>query len=111
MPELAVFSLVMEALNAGDLCIEAGDLFSDYRDKLISLEQYHEHIEEYSQQSSIATDPDAFIEELKQSLESAASLADDSFPDCQHVRFEAGSLKFSRPESKGLQPKSLKSSV
>ncbi|WP_257263773.1 Tn3 family transposase [Endozoicomonas sp. ONNA2] len=98
--ELAVFSLIMEALNAGDLCIEAGDMFSDYRDKLISLEQYQDHIEEYSRQSGIATDPDAFVEELKQSLESAASLADDSFPDCQHVRFEAGCLKLSRPESK-----------
>ncbi len=90
----------MEALNAGDLCIEAGDLFSDYRDKLISQDQYQQHIDEYSQQSGISTDPEIFVQALKQSLKEAASLADESFPDCQHVRFEDGHLKLSRPESK-----------
>ena len=28
--ELSVFSLIMEALNSGDLCVESGDLYSDY---------------------------------------------------------------------------------
>ena len=103
--ELAVFTLVMESLNAGDICIESGDQFSDYRSKLISWEEYHQAIAQYSEQVGLPAESDEFVEKLKRSLEQAATNADQSFPGCEQVRFDNGRLVLTRPESKTKKAK------
>ena len=103
--ELAVFTLVMESLNAGDVCIESGDQYCDYRSKLISWEEYHQAIAQYSEQVGLPSKPDEFVEQLKQTLEQAATDADHSFPSCEQVRFDNGRLVLSKPESKTKKAK------
>ncbi len=76
--ECAVFSLVMEALNAGDMCIESGELYSDYRDKLVSWKEYEEHLSAYTEQVGLPADPESFVESLKSELEQTAIHTDDS---------------------------------
>lgn len=98
--ELATFTLIMEALNAGDLCVESGESYKDYRDKLVSKERYQQLLPKYGQQVGLPTDPDKFVQALKTDLEQAAEYADQNFTDCQQVCFKNGRLSLSRPEAK-----------
>ena len=88
--ELCVFSEVMLALKSGDLCIPGSEDFSDYRKELVSEEEYQRNVTLYGEQAGIAVEGAAFIQQLRQRLESAATAADDGFLENEHLRIENG---------------------
>ena len=99
--ELAVFTLVMEDLNAGDLSVLSSDEYNDFRAKLISWDEYRQYLADYGEKAGLPTDPQPFIDHLKQELEEAARFADERFPDCSVARFEKNDrLVLSKPDRK-----------
>ena len=48
--ELCVFSCVMQELKSGDLCVPGSERFGDYRNQLISWQEYEAKAEAYCRQ-------------------------------------------------------------
>ena len=88
--ELCVFSELMQALKSGDFCIPDSDQFSDYRNELISEEDYKKGVYLYGEQAGIAVEGKAFVERLRQQLETAATSADEGFLQNEYLRIDNG---------------------
>lgn len=88
--EVCVFSQVMWELKSGDLCIEGSDKFADYREQLISWEEYEEAVAAYGEQVELPVEASAFITATRCWLEEVASAADASFPANEMLRIEDG---------------------
>ena len=63
--ELCVLSCVMVELKSGDLCIAGSERFSDYRDQLVTWEEYAQQVDTYCQRVGIAADPAQFAHDLQ----------------------------------------------
>ena len=87
----------MLELKAGDLCIPGSNLFADYRDQLISWEEYHRDIGRYGEMVGLPTEGAAFVEHLKAQLTEAGRVADGAFPDNAYLRIEKGDPVLRRP--------------
>ncbi len=105
--ELCVFSQVEAELKSGDLCIPGSDQFSDYRMELIPEDEYKRGLALYGEQAGIPVEPAVFIRQLRQKLEDAAKVADDSFPDNEYLKIENGEPVLKRLRKKP-EPSSLR---
>lgn len=88
--ELCVFDEIVNELKSGDLCIPHSDKYRDYREQLISWEEYEQGIEAYGQQSGIETIPTYFVSRLQSELQRAAVKADRGFPSNSYLSIENG---------------------
>jgi hypothetical protein len=59
--ELCVFFETMQALKSGDLCLPGSEQFSDYRQELVSEEEYRQGIALYGEQAGIPVEGEAFV--------------------------------------------------
>lgn len=88
--ELCVFSEVMQALKSGDLCLPDSEEYSDYRNELVSEEEYRRGVALYGEQAGIPIHGAAFTSQLQQQLEAAAQAADSGFLENEYLRIENG---------------------
>src|SRR6266850_4434364 len=86
--EVCVFSQVMQELKSGDLCIEGSDQFADYREQLISWDEYARTVSDYGEQVGLPVECDAFVTHMRTVLEQTATDVDTSFPTNDGVRLE-----------------------
>ena len=105
--EVCVFTQILWDLKSGDLYVKGSDKFSDYRDQLISWEDYEENKRLYGEQAGIPVDSHGFIDHVKIWLNEAIEKTDKSFPSNQYLRIEKGIPTLSRPEKKNY-PEQLK---
>jgi TnpA family transposase len=105
--ELCLFTQIMQELKSGDLCIPGSERFNDYREQLISWDEYNLNIKQYGKETGISIGSKAFIEELRQQLISTAKLTDEAFPDNEHIRIENGEPVLSKLNRKS-EPDGLK---
>jgi hypothetical protein len=54
----------MAELKSGDLCIEGSEQFADYREQLISWEEYAQTVADYSAQVGLPVDSTAFVAQM-----------------------------------------------
>ncbi len=81
----------MQDLKSGDLCIKGSDKYSDYREKLISWEEYESEIEEFSEQIGIPSNESDFINRFQTVLEKSATDCDNLFAkECKRFLAEDG---------------------
>lgn len=106
--EVCVFSQVMWELKSGDLCIEGSDKFADYREQLISWEEYEESVTAYGEQVELPVEAPAFVTETRRWLEEVAKATDASFPSNEMLRLEDGVPILQRLE-KRMRPLDSKS--
>lgn len=88
--EVCLFSQLMIELKSGDLCIDGSDRFADYRDQLISWEEYDRTAASYGEQVGISAEPKDFVACLRTNFETLAAETDSRFPGNDSVRFENG---------------------
>jgi hypothetical protein len=88
--ELCVLTEVMNELKSGDLYIPLGDKYRDYREQLISWDEYERDIALYGEQSGIQTDPKPLVSALQKRLEDAAKKADIGFLLNEYLSIENG---------------------
>jgi TnpA family transposase len=105
--ELCLFSLIMQELRSGDLCMPGSEAHGDYREQLVPWTEYHQQIGAFGEQAGVPTDGPAFVARLKAELESAARQADDGFPNNEHLTIETGVPMLKRlrakPDDEGLE--------
>jgi len=104
--EACAFYEIMQDLKSGDMCIKGSDKYSDYRDQLISWEEYGQEIKTYGEQVGIPATDVEFIQHVKALLNTSADKADESFPSNQYLRVQKGELILS-PLKKKEEPKDL----
>lgn len=97
----------MYELKSGDLCIKDSDVYSDYREQLISWEEYDSNIDLFGKQVNIPVEGKSFIEFFKKELEQISINADNAFPDNEYLRIEKDVPILSRLKKK-KQPENLR---
>lgn len=104
--ELCVLSCAMIELKSGDLCIAGSEQFSDYRDQLVTWEEYNQQIETYCQRVGITSEPAQFIHDLQSRLTSTIRATDAAFPTNTALTIKDGEPVLRRlekqPEPEGL---------
>jgi len=104
--EVCVFSQIMTDLKAGDLAVVGSDAFADYRDQLISLDEYAQSVTTYGQVVGLPVTGDAFVSQMQATLAEIAQATAQSFPTNHAVRIEEGEPVLTRspkqPEPEGV---------
>jgi len=103
--EVCVFAQLMWDLKSGDLYVEGGDHYADYRDQLIPWSRYHQEIADYGKLVELPTDGKAFVAHVRTWLEERACQTDVTFPN-EDVRIEKGE-PIIRPLDKKPVPEGL----
>lgn len=88
--ELCVFSCAMQDIKSGDLCVPGGERFGDYREQLISWEEYEVKIKAYCEQAGISSDPAAFVAAACKRLTNTIRKVDAAFPENAAVSIKNG---------------------
>lgn len=88
--EICLFSCVMLGLKSGDLFIEGSEKYGDYRNQLISWDEYWASLETYCEQIGCSAAPDIFVDHLKEQLTSTILSVDASFPSNDSVSIKDG---------------------
>jgi hypothetical protein len=104
--EIAVFSQLLWDLKSGDLYVEGSDQYADYREQLISWEEYAEQLETYGTLVELPTDGKAFVAYLRDWLHARIQQTDEDFPSNQYLSFEKGELIL-HPLAKQADPEGL----
>jgi TnpA family transposase len=88
--EICLFTQVVNELKSGDLCIPGSEEYGDYRDQLVSWDEYGRDAAGYAEQAGVPADAPAFVAALKARLAATASATDRGFPDNEHVEIVDG---------------------
>lgn len=79
--EVCLFSQIALELKSADLCIEESEKFSDFRDQLISWEEFREKLSRYSETTGIPVENGAFVDHVRGILKDEAEKLDHSYPE------------------------------
>ncbi len=79
--EVCVFSQLMWDLKSGDLYVEGGDHYADYRDQLIPWSRYQQELADYGKLVELPTEGKAFVAHVRAWLEDRARQTDATFYD------------------------------
>jgi TnpA family transposase len=96
--EICIFSQLSLELNSGDLFVPGSDHFSDYREQLISWEEYEAQTGEYVSMMNLQSDPKAFTATLFERLKNKSKQVDEKFPENNFVEFKRGKLVLKKRE-------------
>lgn len=88
--EICLFTQVVNELKSGDLCIPGSEEYGDYRDQLVSWDEYRRDVAGYAEQAGVPADAPTFVAALKARLAATASATDRGFPDNEHVEIVDG---------------------
>jgi TnpA family transposase len=99
--EVCLFSQIAVELKSADLCVEESDKFSDFRDQLISWEEFHEKLPRYAEITSIPVETGDFVNHVRGILENEAGRLDRSYPENEEFRIG----KNGKPSLKKLKAK------
>ena len=88
--EICLFTQVVNELKSGDLCIPGSKEYGDYRDQLVSWDEYNSAVAGYAEQAGVPAEPAAFVAALKTRLAATASATNRGFPENEHVEIVDG---------------------
>ena len=87
---ICLFTQVVNELKSGDLCIPGSEEYGDYRDQLVSWEEYSRDVAGYAEQAGMPAEAAAFVAALKARLAVTAAATDRGFPENEHVEIVDG---------------------
>lgn len=96
--ELCVFERIAEELSTGDLFIPYSETFDDYREQMITWEEYEAQLPTYCEEVGLVAGDTEFTRSLKKSMEENCRKADSRFPEDELVRIENGNLIIGKPK-------------
>lgn len=102
--KLAVMSEVMDELKSGDLYVEHSGDYDDYRNHLVSWEEYEQEIEAFGELVELPTDPAEFVAQTKRDLQTLAREVDKRFPENGHVDIDSTGIVIRRGERSKSSP-------
>jgi len=105
--EAAIFMTVAGELKTGDLYVANSYSYADYRQQLLSWELCQPYVSAYCEALGIPSNPNGFVDGLRQLLRTAIAVFDESIPDNESLTLHSdGSLTLKRltkqPKPPGL---------
>lgn len=88
--EICIFTQIMWGLKSGDLFIPGSDKYSDYREQLISWEEYEEMKNNYGEQVNLSTENLNFTSDLKEWLTKEIKTTNNNFKKNEYVKIVNG---------------------
>ncbi|MEC4696383.1 hypothetical protein P4J02_15510 [Bacillus anthracis] len=88
--EACVFYQVRNELKYGDLCIEGSEQYADYREQLISWDEYRQNLHTFCEQAVLPTIAGEFKKQVYDKLKALAKKVDTSFPKNKAVTIRNG---------------------
>ena len=79
--EAFLFTHVVEELKAGNAVVPGSLRYADFRDQLVTLEEYQANIDQYGKDAKISVNPREFRIGLQQWLRGPARATDEHFPE------------------------------
>ena len=106
--EVCLFSEIVSELKNGDLCVEDSEKYADFRNQLVSWEEYNERLLRYGELVGIPTEKDAFLYHVTDLLKREAKESDRTFLENVDLRItEDGEITLkkltSHPEPEDLK--------
>ncbi len=102
--ELAVLYAIRDELKSGDLFIQHGERYDDYREQLVDDDTLSRELAQYGEVTGVETDPKVFTETLKTALLETAEAVDAEFPDNAYAEIVDGRLILKKPPARELPP-------
>jgi TnpA family transposase len=90
----------MWELKSGDLAVIGSDHFADYRDQLVTWDEYTEKIDRYGELAGVPVTGPEFVAHVEAWLSDVAESTDRAFPSNQAVSIEDGVPSIHRPEKR-----------
>lgn len=88
--ELCLFTQVMYDLKSGDLAVAGSDQWRDWREQLISEEEFQSLFRAYCARAGVPAEGLAAIQQLQMTLRETALETDRVYPDNAHLEIENG---------------------
>jgi len=95
--ELAILFAIRDELKSGDLFIQHGERYDDYREQLVDDATLNQELAEYGLVTGIETDPKAFSQQLKAAMLKTAEALDAEFPKNAYAEIVDGRLILKKP--------------
>jgi len=105
--ELCMFTQLVWDLKSGDACIEGSAEYADYRQELITWEEFDRTAASYGEQAGLPIDGCTFVTQTRDWLDAIARNCDESFPNNENVRIENGEPVLSKLARK-VEPATLR---
>jgi len=99
--EVCLFSQIVQELKSADLCVGESDKFTDFRDQLVSWEEFHEKLPRYAEFVGIPVGNEAFIDHIRRIIRDEAENLDNSYPNNKEFTIrENGELSLKKLKAK-----------
>lgn len=102
--ELAVLYAIRDELKSGDLFIQHGERYDDYREQLVDDDTLNRELAQYGEVTGVETDSRAFTESLKAALLETAEAVDAEFPENAYAEIVDGRLILKKPPASEPPP-------
>ena len=102
--ELFICMSIMKDLQSGDLFSTHSNDFDDYREHLVSWDEYGGELSRYCDITSLPKDGAGFVAQLRAEMSTLAKQVDDSFPENEFVRIGDNGLVIQRLDRKQDPP-------
>ena len=100
--ELAVLYGIRDELKSGDLYIQHGERYDDYREQLVDDETFNEELAPYGDVTGVEIEPSLFVGALKTAMIATAAEVDAGFPQNAHAEIVDGRLILKKPPASEL---------
>lgn len=100
--ELAVLYGIRDELKSGDLYIQHGERYDDYREQLVDDETFNEELAPYGDVTGVEVEPSFFVGALKTAMIATAAEVDAGFPQNAHAEIVDGRLILKKPPASEL---------
>ncbi len=90
--EIAVLQQIKQELKNGDLFIEQGERYDDYREELVDIDELKKELAEYGEVTGVEVDGATFVSKLRDELTTLAKQVDEAFPANDHAEIVEGRL-------------------
>ena len=79
--EVCLFSQIVQELKSADICVPDSDQFVDFREQLISWDEYKKELPRYGELVGLPIEPKLFILHIQKLLQDEAEKLNNSYPE------------------------------
>lgn len=102
--ELAILYAIRDELKSGDLFVQHGERYDDYREQLVNDETLAEELTQFGLVTGVETNPALFAQALKSAMQETADVVDAGFPESSYAEMVDGRLILKKPPASELPP-------
>jgi hypothetical protein len=86
--ELCLFTQVMYDQKSGDLAVSGSDQWRDWREQLVSEDEFAALLQPYCVRAGVPVEAQAFVQQLQATLRQTAHETNRAYPDNAHLEIE-----------------------